>query len=197
MEAAWLVRARWRVRGAWMWPAFVVLAVADGIVGHLLPVAGDAETVIGPLIIGLLLNLVAVVVLAWPAAALLRRAWRDMPWSVARNYGGTGCVLLVTVGFIVLGALHQRSVTTDRRAMRDAVIRAAAYIGTRAPAPFRAQASHTDTFTIQAGVIYRTCVFNRAGTRDYCVVVDESKPLQHSVRPAGSEPNASLELGTD
>jgi hypothetical protein len=197
MDGAWLVRARWRVRGAWMWPAFVVLGVADGIVGHLLPDAGDGQSVFGGVIVALLLNLFAIVVVAWPVAWLLRRAYRDMPWPVARNYGGTGCVMLVTAGFVALGLLHHATVTADRSAIRDAEARAAAYIGARAPAPFRARASHVDTFTIQAGVIYRTCVANRGGTRHYCVVVDESKPLAHSVRPAGSEPNAVLALGVN
>jgi hypothetical protein len=180
-----------------MWPAFVVLAVVDGVVGHLLPVAGDGQSVFGSVVVALLLNLVAVVVLAWPAAWLLRRLRGDLPWSIARNYGGTGCVMLVTAGFVVLGVLHHGTVTADRRTLHDAVTRAAAYIGTRAPAPFRADASRTDTFTIQAGVVYRTCVANPAGTRDYCVVVDVDKPLSRSVRPAGSEPNAVMELGTN
>jgi hypothetical protein len=184
MDPAWLVRARWRVRGAWMWPAFVLLGFADAFVGHLLPVAGDAQSVIGTLVVALVLNLIAVVALAWPAAWLLRRVYRDMPWSVARNYGGTGCVLLVTVD-------------SDRRALRDAEVRAAAWIGARAPAPFRAQASRLDTFAIQTGVVYRSCVSNRAGTRDYCVVVDERAPTGSSVRPAGSEPNGVMELGTN
>lgn len=194
MDGGFLVRARWRVRGAWMWPAFVVLAVVDALIGHRLPVLDDSEGVIGGLIVALLLNLIAVVVLAWPAAALLRRAWRDMPWSVARNYGGTGCVMLVTAGFVVFGVMHHSTVVANRAALHDAVERAAAYIGARAPAEFRAQASHTDTYTIQAGVVYRTCVYNRAGTRDWCVVVNEH---QRTVKPAGSEPNALLSLGTN
>jgi uncharacterized membrane protein YhaH (DUF805 family) len=180
-----------------MWPSFVVLGVLDGIVGHRLPAAGDAQSVIGGIIVALVLNLVAVVALAWPVAALLRRFWRDMPWTVARNYGGTLCMLLVTSGFVVLGVVHHETVTADRNALRDAVTRAAAYIGARAPAPFRAQASRADTFTIQAGVIYRVCVADRAGTRHYCVVVNEHQPFDRSVRRAGSEPNAVLALGTN
>jgi hypothetical protein len=197
MDAVWLTRARWRVRGAWMWPAFVVLGIADGVIGHLLPVTGDGQSVFGGVVIALLLNLLAVVVAAWPAAWLLRRVYRDMPWPVARNYGGTGCVLLVTAGFVALGALHHTSVSHDRTALRDTEVRAAAYIGARAPAAFRARAAQLDTIAIQAGVVYRSCVADAAGTRDYCVVVDEDRPLASSVRPAGSESNAELSRGTD
>ncbi len=34
-------RLRWRLRGAVLWPTFAVLTVADGVLLHLLPIAGD------------------------------------------------------------------------------------------------------------------------------------------------------------
>ena len=180
-----------------MWPAFVVLGVADGIVGHALPVAGDSQSVFGGIVVGLLLNLVCVALLARPVGMLLRVGRRDLPTAIARNYAGTACVALVTVGFVALGLAHRPAITTDRAAMRDAITRAAAYIGDHAPAAFRANAARTDTFTIQADVVYRTCVPNDAGTRFYCVVVDESRPLGSSVRPGGYEPNATLMRGVN
>ncbi len=197
MDLAWLVRARWRIRGAWMWPAFVVLGVVDGIVGHAQPVAGDGESVLGGIVVGLVLNLIGVVVLAWPVGMLLRAGRRDLPPAIARNYGGTGCLLLVTAGFALLGALHHSTVVTQRATMLDAIERAAAYIGVHAPPAFRANASHTDTFVIQAGSVYRTCVPNGAGTRTYCVVVNERRPLAQSVSFSGYEPNSILERGVN
>lgn len=38
-ERFWPRRLRWRLRGAWQWPAFVLLTFADGLVLHLLPPA--------------------------------------------------------------------------------------------------------------------------------------------------------------
>jgi len=197
MDLSWLVRARWRLVGAWMWPAYVVLAVADGVIGHLLPVAGSSESVLGGIVAGLVLNLIGVAALARPGGLLLRRRRRDLPEAIARNYAGTACVVLVTLGFVALGTAHHATIVGDRAVMRDATARAAAWIGDHAPGPFRADASHLDTIVIQASALYRVCVTNPTGTRDYCVVVDERRPAARSVTPAGSESNETLARGMD
>jgi hypothetical protein len=193
MDLSWLVRARWRLRGAWMWPAFVLLAVLDGIVGHVLPVAGAGESVLGGIVVALVLNLIGAAALARPIAVLLRRRRPDLPADIARNYAGSACIALVTVGFLVLGLAHHSSVVRADATMRDAAARAAAYIGDHAPERFRVDASHVDTVTIQTGSLYRACVADTTGARDYCVVVDE---IKGSVVPDGSESNETLSRGT-
>ena len=40
-EALWQTRLRWRLRGAMLWPAFVVAVVVEAILLDLLPVSGD------------------------------------------------------------------------------------------------------------------------------------------------------------
>jgi hypothetical protein len=88
-------------------------------------------------------------------------------------------------------------VQSDQRAIADAITRAQAYIGDHAPAPFQGNVEHISTFAIQAGSVYRMCVPNLGGTRDYCVVVHELLPFALSVRPDGSEPNAILDAGAN
>lgn len=197
MDLSWLVRARWRMLGAWMWPAFVVLAVVDGVIGHLLPAAGESATLFGAIVLGLVVNLVVVVLCARPAGMLLRRRRPDLPPAIARNYGGAACVALVTLGFLAAGLAHHSQIVSDRHAMHDAAERAAAWIGDHAPAPFRVDAARLNTVAIQPGSVYRACVANPRDTRDYCVIVDDRRPLSRSVVPAGSEPNAVLDRGTD
>jgi hypothetical protein len=197
MDAAWIARARWRWRGAWMWPAFVVMAIADGVIGHALPINPPSQSVIAGIVVGLVLNLICIVVLSAPVGALLRRLRPDLPVMIARNYAGTACVLLVTLGFVGIGLAKRSTIEHDSAAMRDAVVRAAGYIGDHAPAQFAARAGKTDTLVIQEGSIYRVCVWNAAHTRDYCVVVHERLPFGRSVRPAGSEPNETLAKGDD
>lgn len=195
MDGVWIARARWRWRGAWMWPAFVALAIADGFIGHALPVNPPSQSVVSGVIVGLVLNLVAVVVLSAPAGALLRRARSDLPVAIARNYAGVLCVALVTAGFIGIGLAKRSTILHDSAAMHDATVRAAAFIGEHAPAPFQAHASRVDVLAIQEGSIYRVCA--SAGIRDYCVIVKERLPFARSVRYAGTEPNASLARGDD
>ena len=204
MGLSWLVRLRWRLRGAWMWPSFVVLAAADGVIGHLLPPAGTTETVVGGLVLGLVLNLLCVVLLGPLFGRALRARRRDLPTAIARDYAATGCILLVTAGFVAVGALHHQQIVRDRAILHDAVVRAAAWIGDHAPARFQARAGTLDTYVIQSGTVYRECAAasgSQSGAggqaQYYCVIVDERGSGQASVRPAGSESNETLSRGTD
>ena len=40
-ERVWWTRLRWRLRGATMWPAFLLALVADTVLLRALPIAGD------------------------------------------------------------------------------------------------------------------------------------------------------------
>ena len=195
MESAWLHRARWRWRGALLWPTFVLAVIADGLIARLRPFLGDGQSFSGGVLAGMIVNLLAVVLLARPAGMLLRRWRRDMPAEIARNYGGALVVVLITAGMLAAGLVHHAGIVSRRRMLSDAVVRAQAFIGANAPAQFRVNVSHTDTFTIQPGVLYRTCVPSRDGTRYYCVIVKPRLPLARSVVPDGSEPNAVFSEG--
>ncbi len=197
MRSAWLARLRWRSRGAWLWPTFIVVTVLDAVIVHSLPIAGDSQTLLGGVVFALVLNVLAVLLLSRPLGALLRRRRTDMPVAVARNYGGTAAVTIVTAAMLSGGLLHHPALIADQRALRDAIVRAVAYIGDRAPSPFRQMATHPDTYTIQAGALYRICVPNRAGTRSYCVIVKSNLPLAQSVVFGGYEPNSVFAAGTD
>ena len=69
-DSLWVTRMRWRMRGAWLWPSFVALTLAEGVALELLPIAGDGP---GGIVPGVLLagfaNLIAVATLA-PARGL-------------------------------------------------------------------------------------------------------------------------------
>jgi hypothetical protein len=195
MDGAPLARLRWRMHGAWMWPTFIALTLLDGALAHWRPLAGDSQSAISGWLLGLWISLIGIVVLSPLLGMVLRRVRHDMPRVVARDYAGTGVVMVVTAGFLVLGLVHHARVSSDSRALEDATARAESYIGDHAPQQFQINLGSADTLTIQPGTIYRTCVRNRRGTRDYCVVVKRNLPFAHSVAPAGSEPNAVLAEG--
>jgi hypothetical protein len=197
MELGWLHRLRWRRRGAWLWPVFVAAPVLDAILGHLRPPAGDAQSLPAGAIAGLALNLVAVLLLSRPLGALLRRVRRDLPGVVARNYAGTSVVVAVTLGLLAAGLVHHATVVANQSELRDATVRAEAWIGDRAPAEFRRNLALADTFAIQPGSIYRTCVPGGRAGRAYCVVVNTRLPFGRSVRFAGSEPNSLFAQGVN
>jgi hypothetical protein len=192
-----LVRLRWRRAGAWLWPSFILFTVADGVVGHNLPPAGSTESLTAAALLGLILNLLGVLLLSRPLGWLLRRARRDLPTFVARDYGGTIVVLALTATLLIAGVIHRPAIRSSQRAMQDAVARAQAWIGDRAPDEFRRNLQVVSLLAIQAGTIYRACVPNVQNTKNYCVIVDRSKPLDQSVKFSGYEPNATLASGTD
>jgi len=197
MDSAWLHRARWRWRGALLWPTFAIAVAVDALIVHARPFLGDGQSIVGGVLAGMILNLLGVVLLSGVAGMLLRRVRPDMPSAVARNYGGTAVVVLVSAGLLAVGESRHAGIVARQRVLHDAIVRAEAYIGLRAPAQFRVNADRPDILTIQPGTRYRVCVPSRAGSRYYCVIVDPQLPLAKSVVPAGSEPNWSLATGED
>jgi hypothetical protein len=178
-----------------MWPTFVALTVLDACLVHALPLDGDSEALVPALIFAGFWNFIAVVVVAHPVGALLRRVRRDLPRFVARDYAGTWLLLALTAGLLAAGLANHSTVASDSAAMRDAEVRAIAWIGFRAPPAFRVHLHRANTFTIQSGSLYRICV--PGGRRTYCVVVNEREPANRSVRPAGYEPNSTFAEGLE
>lgn len=196
MELGWLARMRWRRRGAWLWPAFLATTVLSGAIGHALPPSGATQSVFGGALTAVVLNLIGIVVLGPPLALALRRKRPDLPKVVARDYAGTFVVLSVAAALLLSGLLHRPSLLQHERAMRDAIVRAQAFIGDRAPAEFRRNVQWVSTVAIEPGSIYRTCVPNPQRSRTYCVVVNTRLPFERSVKFAGYESNAYLSAGT-
>jgi hypothetical protein len=190
MESGWLQRFLWRRRGAWLWPVFALGTAADAVLGHLRPPAGDTESVASAALVGLVLNLLSVLLLSRPLGALFRRVRQDLPAFVARNYAGTTVVAAVTTALIAVGLVHHDTIAADQQALRDATVRAQAWIGDHAQPQFRRHVVAADTFVIEPGRIYRTCVPGDETGRTYCVIVKMQLPFARSVSPAGHTPNA-------
>jgi hypothetical protein len=197
MFGGWLARMRWRRRGAWLWPTFAALTVFDGIIGLGLPLSGDSQSLVGGILAGLLLNLLAVLAISTPGGALMRRRRPDLPRLVARDYAGTFAVVLVAICLAGIGVTHRASIEANQRALSDALARAAAWMGDRAPAEFRANLEHLNTYTIEPGRLYRTCVQSRQTRRTYCVIVKRDAPFGQSVTFAGYEPNSMFAAGAN
>src|SRR5215210_9031838 len=113
-ESLWLTRMRWRLRGAWLWPAFVLLTIAEGVLLEVLPISGDGP---GGVLPGVLLagfaNLICVAVLAPFAGASLRRRRPDLPRVIADNYAGTALLCAVAVALVTAGLVHRPQVAAE------------------------------------------------------------------------------------
>jgi hypothetical protein len=180
-----------------MWPAFVALTVADGLLGSSLPPSGDSWNGVGAALMGGFLNLIGIILVSVPLGMLLRRMRRDLPKVVARDYAGTLVVFSVSAVLLIAGLVHRPQVLAHRQAMSDAISRAQAWIGDRAPAEFRRNLRFVSTFTIEPGRMYRTCVPGAQDARTFCVVVDTHLPFARSVSFDGYESNAVFGAGAN
>jgi len=179
-----------------MWPAFAIAIVVDAVIGNVLPPAGETQTLLAAALGAWFLNLLAVLLMSRPLGAVLRRFRPDMPKVVARDYGGAVAIVAVGAALLTVGLLHRPSVLAHQRAMADAITRAQAWIGDRAPARFRRNLEYVSTVAIEPGSIYRTCVPSVDGRSTYCVIVKTHLPFAQSVSFDGYTPNAVFSQGT-
>ena len=114
------------------------------------------------------------------------RATTPAPWSSSRSRR-----LLAVVGLA-----HRPQIEARQRDTADAIARAQAWIGDRAPDKFRRNLQFVSLLAIVPGTIYRACVPSLDGKRSYCVIVNRDLPFQNSVTFSGYEPNSVLDAGT-
>jgi len=178
-----------------MWPAFIAATIADGLVGHWLPLWGDNHAAMAVGLLGLWLNVIGLIVIGRPLALVLRRRRPDLPVIVARDYAGTSTVGAIAIIVLSAGLIHHQTVVSDHNAREDAITRAQAYIGDRAPPEFRRNLQWVSTVAVQPGSLYRACVPSLDWRRTFCVIVDTGQPFARSVHFDGYEPNATWAAG--
>ena len=174
---------------------FIAVSVADAVIGHALPPTGESQSFVGAFLVACVLNLIAVVLLTRPLSMAIRHYRPDLPTIVARDYAGRAVVIFVAAAITATGLAHRPSIQQHKRAMRDAVARAQAWIGDHAPAEFRRNTRYVSAYAIQPGHVFRMCVAST--DREYCVIVKTDLPFQRSVSFAGYEPNAVFAQGAE
>lgn len=188
--AVWRARLRWRLAGAWQWPAFVVLTAVDTVVLSRLPFAGGRATIVGSLLAAGLLNMIVLAVLPRPGAWLIRRRRPDLPREIAADFAGATGLVALSVLLIAGGLIHRPSLRAHDETLATAAGAARTFAAHRAPSrylPLHGQ----DTWQ-QAPDVFRTCFAGPDPKRDFCVVVrtDEATPILR-VDP-DQRPNATV-----
>lgn len=189
MERVWRSRLRWRMRGAWMWPTFVVLTISDGLLLHELPVSGDGTGVLpGSLICGFA-NLFAVAVLAPLLGRLLRRRRPDLPRLVATDYAGTALLLALTAGLVTAGLIHRPAVLHRERALAAGLAEVRRYVLVNAGAEYRRNLASVDLLEINPD-FYRACVAGDDPKRSLCFFIDRTRDPVRARRDPNPVPNS-------
>jgi len=191
-ERVWWTRLRWRLRGATMWPAFLLAVVVDTVLIRVRPISGDvAPDVFAAALLAFFFNLMVVAVAAPLAGRLVRSRRPGLPKVVADDRAGTALIVVVTVVLLAVGVAHHPAVQARARAFDLQAETARAFMLDRAPARFRANVGRMDTWK-QGSHLYRTCVPGPRARRSFCVFVDTKHDPPLVVRDSDQSPNSVL-----
>lgn len=171
VEPLWTARLKWRMRGAWLWPTFALLTLADGfLLAALPPYDGAPPSMLPGVLLAGFANLFCVALPAPLTARWLRRRRPDLPRPVAENYAGTALLCALAALLIVAGVAHRPAAAAqqaDRRAELGAVQH---YVISQAPA-YRSGLSRVDSIQLEPEM-YRTCVPGPDPKRWLCLFVE-------------------------
>jgi hypothetical protein len=182
-------RLRWRLRGAWQWPAFIVLTVIDAVLVARLPFQGGGADVMGAFLVAGFFNLVAVALLAPAVGWLVRKRRRDLPFMIARDYAGAVLLVAITAGILTGGLIHHSAVLQERA--NERAVSAAVRMYTAHNAPRFADGA-IDSLRLETDH-YRACVTG-AERLPLCLFVNTDQQPAGVVRDPSREPNSDLRL---
>ncbi len=189
VERVWRRRLRWRLAGAWMWPAFAVLTVVDGVVLALLPFYGDGPGGFVPaLLLAGFLNLLAVAVLAPLGGRVLRRRRPDLPRLVAADYAGAWLLTSIAALLLAGGLVHRPSVAAEGEAEQAVAEAVHNYVVAQAR-EYRGGLAAIDAMRLEPGY-YRACVPGDDPRRWLCLFVGTDQDPAGVTRDPDQAPNA-------
>jgi len=176
-------RLRWRLRGAWQWPAFVALTAVDAVILHSLPPISTGVRLIPALLVAALGNLVLLGAAApWLARRLVVRQQQASaaglepgpPPEVVLDRTATALLVAGVLGLLAAGAAA-RPVVVSETASTAANARAVRqHVLTRAPAEVRRNIDSANTARLSEGY-FRTCIALDDRNRGYCLFYDAAQ----------------------
>jgi hypothetical protein len=188
MERARWTRLRWRLRGAWLWPAFGLLTLGEAVLLNALPVWGRGPHGLVPgILIAGFLNLLVVAVGGPLGGRLLRRRRPDLPRAIAGDYAATALLAALAAGLVVAGIANHGEVVDEREARARQLVAVAGYVDAQAP-EYHARLAQADTMRVEADV-YRTCVPGTDPKRWLCLFVDTAQQPPGVTRDPDAAPN--------
>ncbi|MFN2616505.1 MAG: hypothetical protein ABR581_05190 [Thermoleophilaceae bacterium] len=201
----WSSRLRWRLRGAWMWPTFVVMTLADGVILHLLPPLRFGFSEVGlSLPAGILIatfgNLVLIGAIApWLARRLVARRSAEgeaqVPPQALREVMadrfGTALLGLGFLGVLASGLASIPLINGETDARNRAARALVTYVHARAPAEIRSNNDQGAVETTRlADGYFRSCIPFRDRRRWWCVFIDANKRPTSVIKDPSSQPNS-------
>jgi hypothetical protein len=189
-ERVWHRRLRWRLRGAWQWPAFIVLTLVDGILLVVLPpYDGAPENVFPGVLLAGFANLLAIAVVAPAVGTLVRRRRRDLPRLIAANYAGAWLLAAIAALLVVLGLVHRGAVAEEQARERAIAAAMHDYVLREEPA-LRSSLGTIDLIRIDRDY-YRACIPGEEARHWLCLFVSTDQHPPGVTRDTEEVPNRS------
>jgi hypothetical protein len=188
--AVWRTRLRWRLSGAWQWPAFAVLTVVDAVVLARLPFSGGRANLLGCLLAAGLLNLMVIAVVSRMGGWLVRRRRPDLPREIAADQAGAIGLVVLCVLLVVGGLLHRPALTANDALAATVMREARVFAAHRAPA--RYLPLHGSDTVQQGPDVFRTCFSGPDPRRDFCVFIRTDEPTLIKRVDPDQRPNATI-----
>jgi hypothetical protein len=191
VERVWPRRLRWRFRGAWQWPAFIVLTLVDGVLLTKLPPWSDGPPGVFPgVLLAAFFNLVAVAVVAPFVGWLVRRRRPDLPRFIASDYAGAWLLVLITCALLAGGLAHHSAAAAES-AREHAIARAVHdYVVSQAP-EYSSGLDQIDAVR-EGPDRYRACVPGLRAGRALCLFVTTGQSPPGIELDPSQEPNSAF-----
>jgi 4-amino-4-deoxy-L-arabinose transferase-like glycosyltransferase len=188
-ERVWSRRLRWRLRGAWQWPAFIVLTLVDGVLLVVLPpYSGGPPAVFPGVLLAAFMNLLAVAVFAPLLGRAVRRRRPDLPRVVASDYAGAWLLVAISAVIVVGGVAHRSAAAAESERERAVARAMHDYVVSQAP-QYSAGLAHIDAIRLEEDR-YRTCVPGRDERHALCLFVKTDQQPPGITRDTSEEPNS-------
>jgi hypothetical protein len=178
-ERFWPTRIRWRLRGAWMWPAFVAITLLDGFLLHELPPVREGIGLIPGILLATFGNLVLIgAVGPW----LARRMWKRRPAAepgtppkaqleVLSDRIGTGLLVASVFGILAAGLAARPTVVVETEQRERGAKLLESYVNAHGGDELRRNLEASDTRRYADGY-YRSCIPHDDRESRTCFIID-------------------------
>ncbi len=186
---------RWRLRGAWQWPAFGVLTILDGLILHLLPPVRTGVDLIPGIIIASFGNLVLVGLVApWLARRLVARSQQPDPAlapppEVVHDRTATALLAVGAVALVVAGLATRPLVVSETEATERLAATVREYVAAHGSEEVRRNLDTANTRQTDEAGYFRTCIALDDRTRAFCMFVDTKTDPPTIVADGDQRPN--------
>jgi hypothetical protein len=200
-ERFWPRRLRWRLLGAWRWPAFLVFTAVDGVLLHLLPPIGsDIDLVFGLIVASFgnlaLLSIVDLLARFWERKRVELGRPGGPPTAVVMDRIAGGLLLIGAVGLLAAGLGNRRVIVSETEATEENAHAVERWVPRFAPPEYRQRDNIEAANTIRlADGFFRTCIPDDTRLRQLCLFVDTKRDPASVRRDPSTTPNSEYPGG--